>query len=46
MTSDEDQFEAMDELSQYAVEHAAELAALDRAQRPVDADMDIGGDTT
>ena len=41
MTSDEDQFEAMDEVSQFAVEHADELAALDRAQRPVDADKDI-----
>ena len=41
MTSDQDQFEAMDDLSQFAVEHAAELAALDRAQKPVDADMDV-----
>ena len=41
MISDHDQFEAMDWLAEFAVEHAAELAALDRAQKPVDADIDI-----
>ena len=30
--SDADQFEAMDQLAEWAVEHADELAALDRAR--------------
>ena len=31
MTSDEDQFSAMDDLAEFAFEHADELAAADRA---------------
>ena len=36
LCSDEAAFEAMDEMSEYAVEHAEELAALDKAARERD----------